>query len=196
MSIHISDNHTHPNEEGIMQPNSTLLRIKKIVKKILIGIIALFTLILLIGGCTAIFSDNADTQNSTQTQTTDNKEAQDQANKETQAKEAKAKKDKETKAKKAKELKAKKAKEAKAKELKAKKAKEAKVKAEQKAKAKKAQEAKEREAQIVPEVEEPATDPDMGTCTKAKSAGYGPYTSADAEYNFYQDRDGDGTVCE
>lgn len=40
------------------------------------------------------------------------------------------------------------------------------------------------------------TDPDMGTCGKAKSAGYGPYTSADAEYSFYQDRDKDGVVCE
>lgn len=40
------------------------------------------------------------------------------------------------------------------------------------------------------------TDPDMGTCGKAKSAGYGPYTRDDAEYSFYQDRDGDGVVCE
>ena len=41
------------------------------------------------------------------------------------------------------------------------------------------------------------TDPRFDTCTKAKAAGYGPYLSGqDAEYDWYQDRDGDGRVCE
>ncbi|WP_420176591.1 excalibur calcium-binding domain-containing protein [Luteococcus sp. OSA5] len=41
------------------------------------------------------------------------------------------------------------------------------------------------------------TDPRMGTCTKAKAAGYGPYRQGqDPEYDWYQDRDGDGVVCE
>lgn len=47
-----------------------------------------------------------------------------------------------------------------------------------------------------PETSNSKTDPDMGTCGKAKSAGYGPYTKSDPEYSFYQDRDGDGVVCE
>lgn len=41
-----------------------------------------------------------------------------------------------------------------------------------------------------------AVDPDYGSCTKAKAAGAGPYTTADPEYKFYRDGDGDGTVCE
>lgn len=40
------------------------------------------------------------------------------------------------------------------------------------------------------------TDPDYGSCAKAKAAGAGPYTSAQPEYKFYNDGDGDGTVCE
>lgn len=40
-------------------------------------------------------------------------------------------------------------------------------------------------------------DPDFGTCTKAKAAGFGPYTrGVDEEYGWYQDRDKDGIVCE
>ena len=40
-------------------------------------------------------------------------------------------------------------------------------------------------------------DPDFGSCTKAKAAGYGPYTQGvDEEYGWYQDRDKDGIVCE
>ncbi|WP_233563061.1 excalibur calcium-binding domain-containing protein [Micromonospora musae] len=41
------------------------------------------------------------------------------------------------------------------------------------------------------------TDPRFSTCAKAKAAGYGPYRrGVDPEYHWYQDRDGDGTVCE
>mgnify|MGYP001164634019 CR=1 FL=1 len=41
------------------------------------------------------------------------------------------------------------------------------------------------------------TDPRFDTCTEAIDAGYGPYTKAvDPEYWWYEDRDGDGTVCE
>lgn len=40
------------------------------------------------------------------------------------------------------------------------------------------------------------TDPDMGSCAKAKAAGYGPYTKGQTEYGFYRDGDGDGSVCE
>lgn len=44
---------------------------------------------------------------------------------------------------------------------------------------------------------EPSTDPKFGTCKAAKSAGYGPYYAGqDDEYSWYQDRDGDGVVCE
>jgi hypothetical protein len=43
----------------------------------------------------------------------------------------------------------------------------------------------------------PRTDPRYPTCAAAKRAGYGPYRSGiDAEYRWYQDRDGDGVVCE
>lgn len=41
------------------------------------------------------------------------------------------------------------------------------------------------------------TDPNYGTCTKANAAGKGPYRRGqDPEYDWYQDRDGDGVVCE
>lgn len=41
------------------------------------------------------------------------------------------------------------------------------------------------------------TDPDYGTCVKAKAAGRGPYVKGvDPEYDFYRDGDKDGMVCE
>lgn len=41
------------------------------------------------------------------------------------------------------------------------------------------------------------TDPRFGTCTEAKSHGYGPYyRGSDVEYGWYDDRDNDGIVCE
>lgn len=41
------------------------------------------------------------------------------------------------------------------------------------------------------------TDPRFDTCGEANDAGFGPYSSgSDAEYDWYQDRDGDGVVCE
>jgi hypothetical protein len=41
------------------------------------------------------------------------------------------------------------------------------------------------------------TDPRFDTCAKARAAGFGPYLSGrDAEYDWYQDRDADGRVCE
>ena len=41
------------------------------------------------------------------------------------------------------------------------------------------------------------TDPRFGTCREANAAGYGPYRrGADPEYDWYQDRDDDGLVCE
>jgi micrococcal nuclease len=43
----------------------------------------------------------------------------------------------------------------------------------------------------------PDTDPRFDTCTEAKQAGYGPYVKGkDPEYAWYEDRDGDGVVCE
>jgi len=40
-------------------------------------------------------------------------------------------------------------------------------------------------------------DPRYGTCTEAKSHGYGPYyEGSDPEYAWYEDRDDDGIVCE
>jgi hypothetical protein len=51
-------------------------------------------------------------------------------------------------------------------------------------------------AQEVPAPAADGVDPDYGSCTKAKAAGAGPYTTADPEYKFYKDGDGDGTVCE
>ena len=42
-----------------------------------------------------------------------------------------------------------------------------------------------------------ATDPDYGTCKQAKANRAGPYVRGkDPEYAYYQDRDGDGVVCE
>jgi len=41
------------------------------------------------------------------------------------------------------------------------------------------------------------TDPRFDTCGKANAAGYGSYRrGVDTEYNWYQDRDNDGVVCE
>lgn len=41
------------------------------------------------------------------------------------------------------------------------------------------------------------TDPRFGTCSDAKANGYGPYSrDKDPEFVWYQDRDGDGVVCE
>ena len=41
------------------------------------------------------------------------------------------------------------------------------------------------------------TDPRFATCTAATAAGYGPYRRGiDREYWWYEDRDGDGVVCE
>lgn len=41
------------------------------------------------------------------------------------------------------------------------------------------------------------TDPRFRTCGEANAAGYGPYYKGrDPEYDWYQDRDGDGVVCE
>ena len=41
------------------------------------------------------------------------------------------------------------------------------------------------------------SDPRFQTCKDAKANGYGPYYSAiDVEYDWYQDRDSDGVVCE
>lgn len=40
-------------------------------------------------------------------------------------------------------------------------------------------------------------DPQFPTCSAATAEGYGPYQKGvDPEYDWYQDRDGDGTVCE
>lgn len=44
---------------------------------------------------------------------------------------------------------------------------------------------------------QPANDPRYSTCTEAKAHGYGPYYQGqDPEYYWYNDRDGDGVVCE
>lgn len=43
----------------------------------------------------------------------------------------------------------------------------------------------------------PSSDPRYGTCREANAHGLGPYyEGADPEYDWYQDRDGDGVVCE
>lgn len=43
----------------------------------------------------------------------------------------------------------------------------------------------------------PGIDPQFGTCTAAKAAGYGPYyRGIDPEYSWYNDADNDGIVCE
>lgn len=46
-----------------------------------------------------------------------------------------------------------------------------------------------------PVVEEP-TDPRFSSCKEAKAHGYGPYRRGSTEYNWYDDRDDDGVVCE
>lgn len=47
------------------------------------------------------------------------------------------------------------------------------------------------------QTENPDVDKDYGTCTAAKAAGKGPYyKGVDPEYDWYQDRDKDGVVCE
>ncbi|GAA1661713.1 thermonuclease family protein [Microbacterium lacus] len=54
-------------------------------------------------------------------------------------------------------------------------------------------------AEPVPFVEPaaPATDPQFRTCGEANDNGYGDYQAGvDPEYNWYQDRDNDGWVCE
>jgi hypothetical protein len=51
----------------------------------------------------------------------------------------------------------------------------------------------------VPVVETPAvqTDPQFSYCYEANDAGYGNYVSGvDPEYDWYDDADGDGRVCE
>ncbi|MEU6744382.1 excalibur calcium-binding domain-containing protein [Streptosporangium sandarakinum] len=48
-----------------------------------------------------------------------------------------------------------------------------------------------------PAVMPAGTDPRFGTCAEANRNGYGPYRrGVDPEYAWYQDRDGDGLVCE
>ncbi|WP_131737092.1 excalibur calcium-binding domain-containing protein [Actinomadura roseirufa] len=48
-----------------------------------------------------------------------------------------------------------------------------------------------------PKLTSPDTDPRYRTCAEAKSHGLGPYTRGiDPEYNWYIDRDHDGSVCE
>ena len=48
-----------------------------------------------------------------------------------------------------------------------------------------------------PPVAPGGTDPDMGTCSAAKAAGFGPYYAGkDPEYYWYRDADDDGVVCE
>lgn len=43
----------------------------------------------------------------------------------------------------------------------------------------------------------PALDPVFGTCREALENGYGPYArGVDPEYDWYVDRDGDGTACD
>ena len=43
----------------------------------------------------------------------------------------------------------------------------------------------------------PSTDPQFSYCYEANDAGYGPYfRGQDPEYNWYEDADGDGEVCE
>lgn len=52
-------------------------------------------------------------------------------------------------------------------------------------------------AEPAPAPAQPVTDPQFGTCKEANANGYGNYQAGvDPEYNWYQDRDGDGWVCE
>jgi hypothetical protein len=47
------------------------------------------------------------------------------------------------------------------------------------------------------EQQEPSTDQRYRTCAEANAHGHGPYVrGVDEEYGWYQDRDGDGVVCE
>ncbi|MBB2940834.1 cytoskeletal protein RodZ [Actinoplanes lutulentus] len=47
------------------------------------------------------------------------------------------------------------------------------------------------------EEQDSGTDPRFRTCGAANDAGYGPYyEGTDPEYDWYQDRDNDGIVCE
>lgn len=61
--------------------------------------------------------------------------------------------------------------------------------------------AAEQEAQAQQQAAPPAApaggDPKFGSCKEAKANGYGLYTrDVNPEYGFYDDRDGDGIVCE
>lgn len=50
---------------------------------------------------------------------------------------------------------------------------------------------------ITPLASTPSTDPRFSYCYEANDAGYGPYYQGqDPEYAWYDDRDGDGIVCE
>ena len=52
-------------------------------------------------------------------------------------------------------------------------------------------------AEPAPAEPAPATDPRFGTCREANANGYGDYQQGvNPEYNWYQDRDHDGWVCE
>jgi len=58
-----------------------------------------------------------------------------------------------------------------------------------------------REAEVPSPDDEPqpaiASDPRFDTCRAANAAGYGTYRrGVDVEYDWYQDRDHDGVVCE
>jgi hypothetical protein len=49
----------------------------------------------------------------------------------------------------------------------------------------------------VADTSDTSTDPRFDTCGAANAAGYGNYQrGSDPEYNWYQDRDNDGSVCE
>lgn len=43
---------------------------------------------------------------------------------------------------------------------------------------------------------QPAKDPQFKTCTEVKKNKLGPYRKGQAEYEWYQDKDKDGVVCE
>lgn len=62
-----------------------------------------------------------------------------------------------------------------------------------------AEPAAEAEAPVLPAQipDQSGTDPQFGSCAKAKAAGYGPYVSGvDPEYGWYRDGDNDGINCE
>ena len=53
------------------------------------------------------------------------------------------------------------------------------------------------EAPLTSQVDTSGLDPRFRYCTHAIAAGYGPYVNGvDPEYSWYNDRDGDGIVCE